>query len=184
MYEDPILGLDTSLDVSVDLVADFWKRGGWRTERAARRKDQGSAQPLRVSFMTTRSESIVATMVLLSPRWRRPPALSRPVTHRRGSRNEGRAASHARGGVRAARASRRCETTESERRHRVSNADLAVGEEARRRVRREQGADRREGQRVSGGGEVEERFLRRGRSVGIRSRGRERMYAAPVKKRV
>ena len=67
VYEDPILGLDTSLDVSVDLVADFLEEGeGGGGRSAPGKKTRASAQPLRVSFMSmTRSESIVATMVLL-----------------------------------------------------------------------------------------------------------------------
>ena len=70
VYEDPVFGLDTSLDVSVDLgLADFLEEGegaGKATASAGEISGRTSRPPLRVSFTSmTRSESIVATMVLL-----------------------------------------------------------------------------------------------------------------------
>jgi len=67
VYEDPILGLDTSLDVSVDLVTDFMEGDGASSlEKKNQNPKMNPKTPLRVSFMSmTRSEAIVATMVLL-----------------------------------------------------------------------------------------------------------------------
>ena len=70
VYEDPVFGLDTSLDVSVDLgIADFLEEGegfGKAAASAGEISGRTSRPPLRVSFTSmTRSESIVATMVLL-----------------------------------------------------------------------------------------------------------------------
>ena len=65
VYEDPILGLDTSLDVSVDLVTDFMEGDG-ASSLEKKNPKMNPKTPLRVSFMSmTRSEAIVATMVLL-----------------------------------------------------------------------------------------------------------------------
>ena len=130
VYEDPILGLDTSLDVSVDLVADFLEEGEDGGRSGKGEKTRASAQPLRVSFMSmTRSESIVATMVLLES-FASPSAGALPsglfIGAGPGTRGNAQRRMLAVESVLRA-ASLRCETIEDPRTYviGVSNADLA-----------------------------------------------------------